>query len=40
MNQITIMKCLLNQGVPDIYKQKKTKQTKQRLEGKAMKYVF
>ena len=23
MNQITIMKCLLNQGVSDIYKQKK-----------------
>ena len=22
MNQITIMKCLLNQGVSDIYKQK------------------
>ena len=23
MNQITIMKCLLNQGISDIYKQKK-----------------
>ena len=42
MKRITVMKCLLNQGVFDIYKKKKkTKQNKQqRKEGKTMKYVF
>ena len=39
MKLITTMKCLLNQGISDIYKQKK-KQNKQRKERKAMKYVF